>query len=396
MPPDHAKSTISTVLYTTWEIGRNPNSGIIIAVGSPKLKSIFAIQIRQIMESEKYREVFNVSIRKDSDGKLMFHTSDGGQVLIVSKGEAIAGVRANVIIFDDIVGGAKQARSKIERESAWFYVTMDLLTREDKGKKVKMIGVGTRWHKEDVLCRLDTHEAFKSLKKIKFKAISEDGKALWPQRHSLDDLKLKKLSLGSSAFSALYQQEPTEEAGSIFKREWLVKFYKEKPARFDRQIQSWDATFTKSEDSDFVCGGVWGKVHKEYYLLDCIHAKMNFPETKVAIKTMSAKHKSTFKKIMEKKANGAALIDDLAKEVNGLVAYNPTESKVSRANSVSPLFEAGNVWLPDPSIAPWIHDYIEELTSFPNALHDDYVDMTTQALIELRTDGDWLTGMTKR
>lgn len=397
LPPDHAKSTIASVLFLTWYIGNNPAANSILAVGAPKLKAAFAMQIRRIMESAKYKKIFpQVLIRKDSTGKLMFHTVEGGQTIIVSKGESIAGIRASLIIFDDLVGGAKEANSSVERKKAWEYLQMDLLSREDKSYRVKVVGVGTRWHKDDVLCKMEKEPGFEMLKIIKFKAINDKGHALWPERHDINDLNLKKQRMGSRSFLALYQQDPSDEAGSIFKREWLTKFYREKPARFDRIIQSWDATFQKSEDSDFVVGTCWGRVGAEYYLLDSVRQKMNYPETKAAIKTFAAKWPSAFKKIIEKKANGAALIDDLAKEVSGLVPYMPLESKVSRAHSVSPLFEAGNVILPDPSIAPWIHDFVEELTSFPNALHDDWVDSTSQALIELRTNGDWISGMVKR
>lgn len=396
MPPDHAKSTIASVLYSTWHMGNNPNHGCIIAVGAPKLKAAFAIQIRKVMESEKYKKLFQLKIRRDSDGKMMFHTLQGGQFLIVSKGEAIAGIRANLIIFDDIVGGAKEAMSKVEREKAWVYVTSDLMTREDKTFDVKVIGVGTRWHKEDVLCRIDKHESFKHLKVIKYKAISDDGKALWPERHNLQDLESKKKTLGTSAFNALYQQDPGDEEGTVFKREWLLKTYKIRPERFDRVVQSWDATFSKSETSDFVVGTTWGRIGAQFYLLDMVRARMNYPETKLAVKAAAAKWPQAFKKIIEKKANGAALIDDLAKEVSGLVPYVPTENKISRANAISPLFEAGNVILPDPSIASWVGDFIEELTSFPNASHDDCVDSTSQGLIELSANGDWISGMTKK
>jgi predicted phage terminase large subunit-like protein len=347
------------------------------------------------MESTKYRSLFDVSIRKDSDGKLMFHTNQGGQFIIVSKGESISGIRANLIKFDDIVGGAKEARSVIERESAWSYVTMDLLTREDKTHKVKIVGVGTRWHKEDVLCRLEGHEAFKDVKIVKFKAINDEGKALWPERHNEKDLMLKKMTLGSQAFQALYQQEPTSEEGSIIRRGW-IKHYREKPSRFDEIIQSWDAAFGKSENSDFVVGVVMGRVGSEFYLLDMVRARMDFPETKKAIKSLSAKWPATFRKVMEKKANGAALIDDLAKEVMGLIPYVPKESKESRASSVSALFEAGNVYFPDPSLAPWVHDMIEEIVNFPNHGNDDMVDAVVQALIHLRENANWITGMIKR
>ena len=48
---------------------------------------------------------------------------------------------------------------------------------------------------------------------------------------------------------------------------------------------------------------------------------------------------------------------------------------------VSPLIEAGNVYLPHPQLAPWVNDLIEECAAFPNGAHDDQVDAMTQALL---------------
>jgi hypothetical protein len=41
------------------------------------------------------------------------------------------------------------------------------------------------------------------------------------------------------------------------------------------------------------------------------------------------------------------------------------------------------VYLPDPSIAPWVTEFIEECAAFPNA-YDDQVDAMSQALNRLR------------
>jgi phage terminase large subunit-like protein len=46
--------------------------------------------------------------------------------------------------------------------------------------------------------------------------------------------------------------------------------------------------------------------------------------------------------------------------------------------------ESGNVYLPHPSIAPWVEAFIEECCSFPNGKNDDQVDQMTQALNRLR------------
>jgi predicted phage terminase large subunit-like protein len=47
---------------------------------------------------------------------------------------------------------------------------------------------------------------------------------------------------------------------------------------------------------------------------------------------------------------------------------------------VAPFIEAGDVELPDPAIAPWIGEFVEEMSAFPNGAHDDRVDTMSQAL----------------
>jgi phage terminase large subunit-like protein len=59
--------------------------------------------------------------------------------------------------------------------------------------------------------------------------------------------------------------------------------------------------------------------------------------------------------------------------------------RVSRAYAVTPLCEAGRVYLPQG--APWLATFLDEHSSFPNATHDDTVDTTTQALNFLRGSG---------
>jgi Terminase RNaseH-like domain len=56
--------------------------------------------------------------------------------------------------------------------------------------------------------------------------------------------------------------------------------------------------------------------------------------------------------------------------------------KQTRAQAVTPLMEAGRIFLPES--APWVSDFVEEMACFPNGIHDDVVDATTQALNYLR------------
>jgi predicted phage terminase large subunit-like protein len=108
---------------------------------------------------------------------------------------------------------------------------------------------------------------------------------------------------------------------------------------------------------------------------------MDCPATVKAVREMSAKWPAMIAKLIEDKANGSAVVQMLAHEIVGILPVNPEGGKVARAAAISPLVEAGNVYLPHPLYAPWVNDFIEECAAFPNGAHDDQVDAMTQALL---------------
>lgn len=417
MPPRHGKTELVSVRFPPWVYGLNPRLRIISTSYGAELAQKNNRAVQRIMDLDIYSKIFPKTQLHQSNagmGKPTFKRNArefeivgfGGTYRAAGVGGAITGTGADILVIDDPIKNQKEADSITYRDSIWDWYRSTAYSRLEKDGAI--ILVQTRWHEDDLAGRLlkeakddpevDQWEVL-SLEAVKETETKGDrremGEPLWPNKYSKERLNAIKKTAGSRNWNALYQQRPSALEGSIFKNKWM-QFYKEKPARFDIIIQSWDAAFSKSDTSDYVVGQVWGKVGASFYLLDQVRDRMDFPETKKMIKTLSGKWPAAFKKVIEKKANGAALVDDLKTEVIGLVGYTPTESKESRANSVAPLFEAGNVYLPDPSIAPWIHDYVTELTSFPNATHDDRVDATTQALIDLRENADWLSGMIKR
>ena len=87
--------------------------------------------------------------------------------------------------------------------------------------------------------------------------------------------------------------------------------------------------------------------------------------------------------LVEDKASGQSLIQELKRDTRAPILPVKVDSdKQSRVYSVTALIESGRVYLPNS--APWLHDYIEELSSFPTGEHDDQVDSTTQALNWMR------------
>ncbi|MCE5309619.1 MAG: phage terminase large subunit [Acidobacteriales bacterium] len=231
---------------------------------------------------------------------------------------------------------------------------------------------------------------------------TEPGELLWPAKITQVEIADLKVKLGSYRHAGQYQQRPSPAAGGIFQRHWWrywkrpgtelppvrVKLADGSWAEYEavalppltEQIQSWDCTFKDTVGADFVCGGVIGSRGADRFVLAVEKERMDFPATCAAIERMSERFPAAAAKLIEDKANGPAVISSLKGRISGLIPINPEGGKIARAHAVSPMVEAGNVYLPHPGIASWVGDFIESLASFPNAAHDDDVDMLTQAL----------------
>lgn len=159
------------------------------------------------------------------------------------------------------------------------------------------------------------------------------------------------------------------------------------PERFDLELQSWDMTFKDTADADFVVGQAWGRCHADCFLLDQVRDRMDFPRTVAAFHAFCEKWPRIHLKLVEDKANGPAVIAEVRRRIPGVVPVEPSGGKVSRVNAVAPTVESGNVYLPHPSIAPWVDGFVLEATGFPNAAHDDQVDAMSQALVRLMALG---------
>jgi len=389
MPPRHGKSEVSTKKFPAWFLGRNPDKEVIISSYAADLAYDFSRIARNTLK-EWGPVLWGVEIAKDNAGveRWGIEGTRGG-LTAAGVGGPITGRGAHVAIIDDPFKNWEEAVSPTIRENVWNWYRSTLRTRLAPGGAIILIM--TRWHEDDLAGRLleemkrGTGEDWEVLS---LPAVAEDekdalgrepGQVLWPERFSEKEYEDTKKAVGSKLWASMYQQRPAPDEGGIFKRRWW-KFYRQQPARFDEVIQSWDCTFKDAQSSDYVVGQVWGRLGADKYLLDQVRDRMDFPTTLQAIRTMTAKWPQARAKLVEDKANGPAVIATLKREISGLIAVEPEGGKVVRAQAVSPDVEAGNVYLPDPSVAPWIHDFIEETVAFPNGANDDQVDAMTQAL----------------
>ena len=292
-------------------------------------------------------------------------------------GGGITGEGADLLIIDDPVKNAEEAESEVYREKVyqWYITTARTRLQPD----ASIILVQTRWHMADLAGRLledaERDPLADQWQVVSFPAIKDD-KALWPERYNIPTLTNIRATIGSKAFESLYQGNPVAAEGNVFKREWW-KYYKELPP-FKRFIHSWDTAFKDKAQNDYSVNTVWGEAVNGYYLLDMWRQKVEYPELKRTAISMNSRDKPHMV-LIEDKASGQSLIQELRRDTAiPLMPVKVDADKSARAYAITPLIESGRVFLPES--APWLHTFLEELSSFPNGEHDDIVDSTTQAL----------------
>ena len=397
MPPRHTKSEFASYLLPAWIMGHAPKTKIIQATHTGELAFRFGRKVRNLMDHEDYKRVFtNVELSQDSKAAGRWETNHGGEYFATGVGGAITGRGADLLIIDD-PHSEQDALSETAFDNAYEWYTSGPRQRLQPGGIIVI--VMTRWSTKDLTGRLVG--AQKEIKAdqweiIEFPAIfPNSGNPIWPEYWKKDELLSVKASLNEQKWQAQWQQAPTSEEGSIIKREWWMKWEsKTPPNNIQHIIQSYDTAYSKKETADYSAITTWGVFTSEadgkvyLILLDAVKGRWEFPELK---RKALAKYKQYEPETLsiEAKASGLPLTHELRQVGIPVTNFTPSKGndKHVRVNAVAPVFEAGQVWVPDER---WAQEVIEECAAFPFGDNDDYVDSTTQAVLRFR-QGNFVT-----
>jgi predicted phage terminase large subunit-like protein len=403
VPPRHLKSIAASVAYVAWLLGKDPSMKTMVSSYSQDLARQHSNDTRRIMESEWYKSDFpNTRISDRGNRALELETTRGGVRKAVSVGGSITGFGADVIIIDDCMK-ADEARSPTIREElrAWFDGT--LLSRLNNKAEGKIISIQQRLHEDD----LPAYMLEKGYKHLNLPAIAgreeripigrgtvhhrRVGDLLDPTREDETVLAELRRDLGSTVFSAQYQQDPIAPEGNMIRLEWFGSYHKE-PERhqFLKVIQSWDTGMTANPGSDPSVCTTWGFERKarKWYLLHVLLARLEYPDLKRAVVGLWRQHKPDCI-LMERAGSGISLWQDF--RANGpfrLTMVPPIASKEERFNGCLGEVEAGHILL--PAEAPWLDDFKNELKAFPSGRHDDQVDSFSQFVIFQLKNWRWV------
>ena len=231
MPPRHGKSTLASIAFPAWHLGRHPNHEFISCSYSGSLAMGFSRKVRSLLRDPSYKTAFKTRLDPDSQSAEAWLTTNGGGYVAAGVGGGITGKGAHVLVIDDPVKNREDAESQNNREANWDWYTSTAYTRLAPGGGVLVIL--TRWHDDDLAGKLlrATTEGGDEWTVVKYPAMAEEdeefrktGEPLHPARYDIDSLQRIQRAVGPRDWSALYQQNPVADDGDYFSRS-MIQYY---------------------------------------------------------------------------------------------------------------------------------------------------------------------------
>ena len=393
MPPRHGKSQMGSYLFPAYLMGRDPRSKLIVASHTAELAQRFGRMIRNLMEEDKYKELFpNMLLSVDSKAAGRWNTQQGGEAFFIGKGGAMTGRGGDVIILDDILD-EQDAMSDTAMENTWEWYTSG--PRQWLQPNGSIVVINTRWKTDDLSGRLlKMHGQVRSdqWELLEFPAILPSGGSLWPGFWPIEELEKVKMAIGLKKWNAQWQQQPTNDDGAVLKRNWWRRWKHDEPPECSYVIQTYDTAYSKKETADYSVISTWGVFvpsadsGPNLILLSVKRGRWDFPELKRVAKD-EYRYWNPDNVLIEAKATGTPLQQELRKMGIPVTMYSPGgrksgQDKISRANAVAPILESGMIWYPEQQ--DWAEEMVEECAAFPNGSHDDQVDAAIMAWMRFR------------
>jgi len=401
-PPRHGKSELTSRALPAYAFGKNPDLRIIACSYSADLASDMNADVQRYMTSDEYAQVFpETTLNKKSAVTMLQPKRNSTRFDIVNHtgyyvsagvGGPITGKGADRAIIDDPVKNKEEAFSPVYREKVWQWYTSTFYTRLEGSGGICIIM--TPWHEDDLAGRL-----LKQMKEdpdadqwdvVRLPAIKgaemvdydprQPGEALWPGKYTLEDLSRIRTII-QSHFQALYQLRPSAEEGNIIKKDWFPRYT---PADVRTTTVNFylDTAYTDNKKNDRTAILAYFTSGRHMYVKSCRAVWKNFPDLIKFLKSyvIEQGYTGASRIYIEPKASGKSVAQQLKAETNLNIIEDkaPTDSKETRVRANTPIMEAGRVLLPEDAL--WVDEFLAELTTFPNAAHDDQVDALIGAI----------------
>ena len=395
MPPRHGKSEMASRRLPAYYLGKHPTREIICATYNSDFAAEFGRNVREIVNTEEYKNVFpDVGIKSTDRAADRWAVLQGGGFRAAGVGGGLTGRGGHLIIIDDPIKSREEADSKLQRDRVWDWYRSVVYTRQ--APNCAFIVIQTRWHDDDLAGRLlsESDGEGENWELVNFPAIAsggddlgrKQGEPLWPNWFPIQMLEQVRRTIGPREWSALYQQTPVEEDGAYFKRQWIEDYLYDRADLLDKwksgaknlHISGASDYAGTSNGGDYTVHMVVGvdDTHN-IYILDLWRAQTTPEEWVDAFCDLVLewgplrwgeesgqiiKSVGPFlqRRMLERQAY-------CARE-----PYSSTRDKATRARSIQARMAMGKVYWPRNQ--PWIGEMMHEMLRFPAGVHDDMVD----------------------
>ena len=436
IPPRYSKTQMS-IYFIAWTQGLAPDAHSIMVTYSGELSEANCGQVLEAIDSDWYRQIFNVIIDPNYRKRKDWKTTKGGRVFSTSTGGRLTGVGAGKMrstwggaIYIDDPHKAEDIKSTVKMTAATGWFSNTCLSRRNGGEDgyVPIIVIMQRLSEEDLtfyclpseehedgqagldfvhfnipalLTRDDMERLQEEMSHIDksfdiydtptFRQGDEDEDEypLWAAKYNLASLRKMKKSLPALTWYGQYQQVPYVSGGLYFKKEWFDVVDKIEYSQVKTRVFVLDTALTEKKSSDWsvilvACIMRNGTVIVE----DTIRGKWTSPKLLEQL-TIAYKRYGPTKVYIEYKTSGITLCQ-LIKNGNdqGTIPPMPVKKiprdgvvgndKITRAENAAPFMENKSVKLLK---ADWNSKLMHEALGFPTAKHDDILD-TVMDLVE--------------
>lgn len=392
VPFRSTKSLIVTVMFPVWSWIKDPKLRFITSSYSANLSIELATKSRDIIFSEWFKSRWGTifHIKKDQNLKERYENNHMGMRRATSVGGTVTGQGGDFLIVDDPLS-PQMANSATERENAneWYRTTF--YSRLNSPKIGVRIIIMQRVHEDDLsgfLLDRETRLNYNHIcipatidgvvKPKKLENFYDENGLFWDERFGQDVLDDYKKALGSYGYAGQLMQTPTPLDSGMIRQEWFkIDRYRE-----DGVVNFViDPAYTANQKND--PSALLAYIYKDnkWQIIDCTNVYKEFPDLVKFIPQWVTKNGYTNKSriFVEPKASGKSIVQTLIRETGLNVREDkpPTKDKVARVADISATLESGRVGLLQGS---WNNEFLDQLTKFPSAKHDDMVDCLVMAV----------------
>lgn len=399
VPPRHTKSMIFNVFGPVWLWLSYPVKAVSIShTGS--LAGQMNSKRYSIINSEKFQKFFP-EIKLVTNSTSFLKDERGGELYSLNR-NAFTGYGGDVIINDDLTNAETARKDQAEMSNAWSYYQNTMPSRINDINKCIIMNIQQRLAPNDIAghimndAKLSSTYAFVTLPAIFSKdtyvvcPISGEiikykkGDFLWPERFG--DYSTLRYQVGESIFETQYLQNPVASDKTVIKPNMIMeKDECDVPSINEADIiyASHDFPVKDKDSSDYLGSVLAYKVGSVLYIIDCLEKKLAFVKSVNYVRHLDEAYPGIIQ-IIEDKANGSPILQQLQEEVAGMQAYQPgTASKMQRLESASLYMESKNVVFVKTefnkdtkmyNLSEQLDNLKNRLLSFPFVEHDDITD----------------------